>query len=70
MTPRPKKYHHDYYFGPEGMTEHDDWRQASYDPKNQRPPAPNEEKLEEPPLQEPVHAGEQKPQKRNGSQAA
>jgi osmotically-inducible protein OsmY len=31
-----KDYHHDYYYGPEGMTEHDDWRRAGEDIHNQR----------------------------------
>lgn len=38
MPQAPKNYHHDYYYGPVGMTEHDDWRQANEDVHNQRPP--------------------------------
>lgn len=38
MSDRFKKhYHRDYYYGPEEMTEHDDWRQDSFDPRNQKP---------------------------------
>lgn len=43
-----KKYHHDYYYGPENMTEHDDWRQADYDPRNQVPGGAIENDVHEP----------------------
>lgn len=36
MTPAPKQYHKDYYYGPVGMTERNDWHQDSEDPRNQR----------------------------------
>lgn len=31
-----RDYHRDYYYGPEGMTEHDDWRTSDFDPRFQR----------------------------------
>ncbi|MGZ3693375.1 MAG: BON domain-containing protein [Bdellovibrionota bacterium] len=48
MPGKKKEYHHDYFFGPEGMTEHDDPRQADLDPKNQRPGEEPEHHSQEP----------------------
>jgi osmotically-inducible protein OsmY len=53
MNPAPKKYHHDYYLGPEGMTEHDDWRQAGEDIHNQRQDG------EEHTSREPIHVNDE-----------
>lgn len=46
--PGEKKYHRDYYYGAENMTEHDDWRQADFDPRNQVHDANLENDVHEP----------------------